>query len=198
MKNIKTAAVLAATVLLVSISLLCLTSCSSVPDPRKTVEAAFAAVKSYDTDGMEAYWGRAFSNMDGKSVTAKKICSGLSYRIVSHSVEGENATVTVEISNTDMAALGSKLMEELSYEGTASQDETDRRLAQLLCRPGNPRIAATVGIDLELSDGSWVISEDNSSAVYAMLGGMCSLEAICPGAVTVPVAVELSGGIVLN
>ncbi|MBQ8898509.1 MAG: hypothetical protein IJY86_08510 [Clostridia bacterium] len=192
-KTLRNTAAVAASVLLISISLLCLTSCTSVPDPRETVEDAIAAVKAYDTEKMEAHWGREFANLDSTDSIAKKICSGLSYKIVSHSIDGERATVTVDITNTDMAELSARLIEELESEGASYADNSNRRLAQLLCRPGNSRVGSTVEINLRLTDEGWVLTDNNSAAVYAMLGGMCSLEALCPGVVMVPVAVELSG-----
>ncbi len=192
-KTLRNTAAVAASVLLISISLLCLTSCTAVPDPRETVEDAIAAVKAYDTEKMEAHWGREFANLDSTDSIAKKICSGLSYKIVSHSIDGERATVTVDITNTDMAELSARLIEELESEGASYADNSNRKLAQLLCRPGNSRVGSTVEINLRLTDGGWVLTDNNSAAVYAMLGGMCSLEALCPGVVMVPVAVELSG-----
>ena len=192
-KTLRNTAAIAASVLLISISLLCLTSCTAVPDPRETVEDAIAAVKAYDTEKMEAHWGREFANLDSTDSIAKKICSGLSYKIVSHSINGERATVTVDITNTDMAELSARLIEELESEGASYADNSNRRLAQLLCRPGNSRVGSTVEINLRLTDEGWVLTDNNSAAIYSMLGGMCSLEALCPGVVMVPIAVELSG-----
>ncbi len=184
-KTLKNIAVICAAVLLVSISALLFTSCSKVPDPEKTVHDAVAAVKAYNTEAMEAYWGKNLAGIDGRNSIAKKICGGIGYEIISSHVDGDRASVTVEISNTDMAAL----TEDLRYE----QKNSDTALAMLLCRPGNSRCVSTVEIHLELIDGRWEICENKSSgAVFAMLGGMCSLDAICPGISLAPVGVGLA------
>ncbi|MBR4941384.1 MAG: hypothetical protein IKZ19_05240 [Clostridia bacterium] len=193
-RQLRNTAILAASVLLVCISLLSLTACSTKPDPEKTVRDAIASVKSYDTEEMEHYWGKTFSSVAGDSTVAKKICTGLSYEVLKSEVSDEKAKVTVEISNTDMAALSNDLMNEIfpgSY-GYISPEQTNAKLAQLLCRTGNERLVRTVEISLSWENGEWVITNGNSSAIYAMLGGMCSLDAVCNSEnVIVPVSIEL-------
>ena len=199
--TLKNAAILSASVLLISILLLCLTGCNSSGDPTSAVEDAVAAVRAYDTEKMEEYWGKSFANMDESDLVAKKICGGLRYKIVNTELDDDKAYVTVEFTNTDMAALSADLMSELypDSHGSISDSQTEQQMAQLLCRMGNKQLTKTVEIELRFEDGEWVITNNNSSAVYAMLGGMCSLEAVCPGVTMTPIAVSLSDThVVLN
>ena len=192
--TLKSAAIISASVLFVCISLLCLTGCNSANDPVPAVEDAIAAVRAYETEKMEEYWGKSFSNMRSGDPVAKKICGGIHYEIISSSVDGDKATVTVEIANTDMASLSADLMNELypDSHGSISANQTEQQMALLLCRTGNKRISKTVEIELRLEDGEWIITQNNTGAIYAMLGGMCSLEAVSPGVTMTPVSVELS------
>ena len=113
---------------------------------------------------------------------------------MSSATDGDEATVTVKFTNTDMAAISADLMNELypDSHGSISAKQTEQQMALLLCRAGNETVSKTVDVELCLEDGEWVITKNNSGAVYAMLGGMCSLEAVCPGVTMTPVAVALS------
>ena len=199
--TLKNAAIVSASVLLICITLLCLTGCNSINDPVPAVEDAIAAVRAYDTEKMGEYWGKSLANMKENDLVAKKICGGLRYKIVKSEVNEEKAYVTVEITNTDMASLSADLMNELypDSHGSISAAQTEEQMALLLCRTGNKQMTKTVEIELRLEDGEWVITNNNSGAIYAMLGGMCSLEAVCPGVTMTPIAVSLSDThVVLN
>ena len=170
--TLKNAAIVYAAILLICITLLCLTGCNSINDPVPAVEDAIAAVRAYDTEKMGEYWGKSYANKKEDDLVAKKICCGLRYEIVSSKIDEDKAFVTVEFTNTDMSAISADLMNELypDSHGSISAKQTEQQMAQLLCRTGNKQISKTVEIELRLEDGKWVITSNNSGAIYAMLG----------------------------
>ena len=176
--------------LLLSSAALGMTACRSAAaeaTPEHAVAAAVNAVRSFDCGAMADLWGDAMA-ADPADALAKRICAGVAYEIVSAETDGDEAQVTVILSNTDMGAVTTDLMAALAPRlaspsaRSLSDDElsalSDRQLRELLLREGNDRVRRQVCLSLRREDGRWVLCGDNAAAVRAMLGGLSSLDSV--------------------
>ena len=175
-----------------------LTSCKPKESPQDVVQKAIEAVKIMDIESMQNYWGQekltdAFdtaseteTDSDALS-TLKLLVKNLDYQIVDAIEEDETATVSVQITNLDMAQIMSEFIA-TAFENTLSNaylsedqkptnEEIEKQYTEMLIsyleREGNPTITNTVDIKLSLVDNKWVI-EYNEDAIDAMLGGLNS------------------------
>lgn len=181
-----------------------LAGCGETRDSAQTVtENAIKAVQKMDLDSMRSYWGKdgfGTGDLTASDEVSKELAASLTSKLtytVKSAVENENdATVTVEFTNLDMAQIFSEFMgnmisEAFSYaflpeEEQPSEEELQAKymdeLKELLDREDNPTVTNTVDIPLTLVDGNWKITPSDE-IIDAMLGGLNALADSMGGAI---------------
>lgn len=175
-----------------------LASCGPKESSQAVVQNAIESVKNMDIESMQSYWGQdkftdAFSKesnteIDSDSLSMLKLLvTNLDYQIIETNEKKDTATVTVQITNLDMAQVMSEFVaaafeNTLSYaylpdEQKPTNEEVEMKYTEMMCdllgREGNPTVTNTVEIELSLVDNKWVINF-NEDAIDAMLGGLNS------------------------
>lgn len=172
--------------------MLLLTACSS--DKGETAEKATAnalnAIKSFDKDGINKYLNYneiVNNNEDDESAVnqAKKILSGMEYKIISSEEKGDTAIVKVDITNSDMGKAMKEMIGNLfglameesfkpdSEKMTAEQMEQKsfELFDEAISKYKNEKVTSTVDIELNKVDGKWKIAMDVEFH-DAMMGGL--------------------------
>ncbi len=111
---------------------------------------------------------------------AKLIFSHMTYKITGSEINGNNATVTVDITNKDAApAFGNAFIAVLAaaFSG-ASEEESNAAFnsafAETFESDENGTVTNTVVINLKMVDGKWMADPDNDAFLDAISGGLLS------------------------
>lgn len=184
--------------------LLCLLVCTCLlsacgaksETPETAVTNALNAVKALDTATMQKYFNQddQIINLsddetmsDSDKVFLEAIIKDLSFEIISSSVDGDKATVSVTITNTDMNEIFAQFMQ-LSFqdafqyaflpeEQRPSEEEIDQLYMQhfqdLMAQEDNPSVTTNIDISLTKAENSWIINGDEA-LLDAIFGGLVS------------------------
>jgi|GEM_PF-277346 len=189
---------------------------------QEVVTKGIEAVKAMDKAKIATYWGAdTFKDLDTSETTAtsavpstaaptatpsaedtakyeamiKPIFTGITYKIISSTedVKAETATVSAEITNTDMNIIMSEFVKQAvsaalaaAFSGNQMTEEESDKLftdtfTTLMAREDNTKVTKTVNIDLKLVDNAWKIVPSDE-VVDAMLGGINSFTDALNGA----------------
>ncbi len=168
-------------------------SCIVLEQPAEAFTNAMNAIKALDQDTVDRYFSYdELMNSDestSTTITDENIASffaKLDYNIVSSAINGDTATVTAEITNTDFAvvldaylnAVMKLAIEQslLPVEEKLSDEEAELAIQQLLFDAiANEDQTTTVTIEVNLvkNNNSWTITMDDEFA-DAILGGFIS------------------------
>lgn len=110
----------------------------------------------------------------------KLIFSHMTYKIISSEINGDTATVTVDITNKDAAtAFGNAFVAvlALAFSG-ASDEEIDSAFSSAFAESfesdENESVTSTVVINLKMIDGKWMVDPNNDAFLDAICGGLIS------------------------
>ncbi|MCI8595036.1 MAG: hypothetical protein HFF09_07285 [Oscillospiraceae bacterium] len=156
-------------------------------------ENALKAFQTVDAEGMATYWGSDVTESGDEvqsSDMMKAVLANLTYSIISSQEDEASgvATVTVELTNTDVRpVMGLWLQEMLSTafqyaflpEDQQLGDEEMEQLAyesfiRLLDEGKDTTVTNTVEVKLKLVEDKWVLEEPTEELIDAILGGMYS------------------------
>ena len=165
------------------------------PSAESVVQEELDLLKSGDQAAYAEFMAAADSETDTADLddeisqaAMQAVFGGLSYQIID-SVEDEaagTATVTAEVTNTDMVVAMSNVFSEIlpilledafkpESEQMTEEESTQMvsdKLLETLQNPEREMTTTTVDIKLDLVDDAWVIAEDNDAFLNAVLGGM--------------------------
>lgn len=176
-------------VLMIAVLTFCLCSCSSAPSPTETVDQYLKAYKAKDVETMQTvYSGEAQSFNESEfagygDLVVEKILE-FDYAITEEKIDGEKATVKVDLTTYPMGNAFEAATEEMilaaleSSFGDLSEEEASERSLKALNKEfeklDKKTYKATCVIDLTLVDDVWMIDEikDGSSFSKAVFGGM--------------------------
>ena len=171
-----------------------LTACGTteVEKPEQAVSKAFDSLKASDLDSVKKYLSydelmKYDSSSGMPQVEEKLFFSKLSYKIVSSSTNGDNATVKTEVTNTDMkAVLGECINQAMELAvGSAlnansqqlSDEEMEKKMEEVfitqLKKEDSKTVTKTVDINLTKNSSSWKLTLDKPLQ-DALLGGLVS------------------------
>ncbi|MBR3785650.1 MAG: hypothetical protein IKJ77_04535 [Firmicutes bacterium] len=176
--------------ILMGIMILAMCSCGTV-SPTETVDQFMTAYKAKDNETAQAvYSGKvdAFAkSFDGYGATVADKILGFEYNIVEENIDGEKATVKVEITTYELgkafeaaaeemltaafaAAFGEMTDEEANEISMKALDEECTKLEKKTYK-------TTCVINLSLVDDVWMIDEfkENGSFYKAIFGGMIEI-----------------------
>lgn len=184
-------------ILIVCVLLLSLvfTGCGQKTEtPEQAVTNALNAIKKLDIDTMRKYFNddglygsdsgtdELLEDEEGINLLFGK----MTFKIISSSTEGDNATVKTEITNIDMASVMVEYFDQafsmvfsnaLAGDGAKSDEEmealTEQLFIDLIKREDNQMKTTTVDIKLTKNKNSWKI-ESNDELQDAIFGGMIS------------------------
>jgi hypothetical protein len=156
--------------------------------PEQAVNNALGAIKTADVDTASKYidynglmkTGESGSvNSEESEEMVKLMMKNLTYKVISSTENGDEATVQAEITNTDMSKIMSEFISEafsLAFSGLSEEQmnaEMTNKFNELLNRDGNETVTKTVDIELTKAGSRWKIkiSDDFADAVF---GGMIS------------------------
>lgn len=182
--------------------LLCAVLLSACGAKSETPEAAAAnalnAVKAVDMATIQKYFGSDTDLFNAGEQTEEttsaedkvfieSIVQNLSFEIVSSSIDGDKATVHVNITNTDMSAIFTQYMqsifqEALQYaflpeEQRPSDEEMSQlymqRFQELMSQEDNPSVTTNLDMSLTKNENTWLITAD-PALLDAIFGGLIS------------------------
>lgn len=157
--------------------------------PEQAVSNALNAVKTANKDEASKYFdyntlvknAENGTTLDAESEEMVKLFfRDLSYQVESSSVNGDEATVKTEITNTDMSLVLKNMIAQalpLAFSDISDEemkDKTEQIFVDLLNSKDNKTVTNTVDIKLVKKDGQWKINFDEKFG-DALLGGMLSL-----------------------
>jgi putative cell wall-binding protein len=161
--------------------------------PEEAFASAMNALKALDENTADRYFNYEDLTIDQPSTSATfteedvaALLAKLDYKIVSSKINGDTATVTAEITNTDAAAVMESYVEAvvqlamqqaaLPKESQMSEEELEQQLAQIfigLIKDEQQTTTTTVEVNLVKNHNSWTITMDEPFQ-DALLGGMIS------------------------
>lgn len=184
--------------------LICLTLCicllsacgAQSETPETAVTNALNAVKALDTATMQKYFDPDDQIMtaskdedmsDSDKIFLEAIVKNLNFEILSSSTDGDKATVSVAITNTDLRDIFAQFMQlsiqdALQYaflpeDQQPSDEEMDAMYMQhfqdLMAKEDNPTITTNIDIHLTKAENSWIINSD-TLLLDAIFGGFLS------------------------
>lgn len=182
--------------------LLCTVLLSACGAKSETPEAAATnalnAVKAVDMATIQRYFGsdtdlfnageQTEENTSAENkVFIESVVQNLTFEIVSSSIDGDKATVNVNITNTDMSAIFTQYMqsifqEALQYaflpeEQRPSEEEMSQlymqRFQELMSQEDNPSVTTNLDMNLTKNENTWLITAD-SALLDAIFGGLVS------------------------
>lgn len=175
-------------VLLIVMVLLSMVACGGGETPEKAVSNMLDAVKGLDSETAEKYID--YDTLMGPTeevteesaedqVLKKLFFAKLSYEIVSSEETDEGATVTVKITNIDMADVFKNMLQKalpLAFSGL-SDEEMEQQISEifteLISDPDAKMATNTVDVKLEKKDDQWKI-ELTDELTDAIFGGLLS------------------------
>lgn len=198
-KNVKSFLV----VILISITCLgTFLGCNPKESPSEVVTKALTATKSLDEASMKNYFtyeelmnfDKANKDKDASKKaledkeTAKLLFSKLNFKVLSSSTDKDTATVKTEITNLDMKSIIGEYFAEamklamgnafLSSDKQLSDDEMSKKAEQMfkdiISKPDNKTVTATVDVKLEKVDKKWKIKMDEKFQ-DAITGGLVTV-----------------------
>jgi hypothetical protein len=110
-----------------------------------------------------------------------KMFSKLTYKNASETINGENATVTIDITSVDFKAITVSVMSEMiaiAFSGNDSEDIgqlTENLFMEKISTSDVPLTTMTTTVNLVKVDSDWKISDDNDDFGNAITGGIGDL-----------------------
>ncbi|MDO4816518.1 MAG: hypothetical protein Q4A83_07975 [Bacillota bacterium] len=110
----------------------------------------------------------------------KLIFSHMTYKIIGSEINGDTATVTVDITNKDAAAaFGSAFLALLSIAFSGASDEEidaafNSAFTESFESSENDSVTNNVVINLKMIDGKWMADTNNDAFLNAISGGLLS------------------------
>lgn len=184
--------------------LICLTLCicllsacgAQSETPETAVTNALNAVKALDTATMQKYFDpddQIFNISEDDAMTESDqaimqgIVKNLSFEVTDSSVDGDKATVSIAITNTDMREIVAQFLQLsiqdafqyafLPEDQQPSDEEMDAMYMQhfqdLMAKEDNPTITTNIDIHLTKAENSWIINGD-TLLLDAIFGGFLS------------------------
>lgn len=172
-----------------------LCSCSSSPTPTETVDAFLTAIKTQDSEGMKAVYPDGDLNemydaaefeegIDELGPLLLEKLLAFDYEITEEKIDGEKATVTVDITTYALGTAFTDFMSEYMTQAFAlafsdASDEEIEALATTLFENEINKLTEknytdTVDIALSQTDDGWVIDEieEDDDFYNALTGGI--------------------------
>ncbi len=168
-----------------------LTACST-NSPDKTVKGMLDSIKSWDTEAMKKYISAddfyAQADMESDSAATatammKLFVANMSYKITDSKVNGNTATVNVDITNVNMKPVFQDMISQLFALAFSGVDLSDQKVAEakileILTTSIEKNKANTVtnkvSLTLTKEKDGWVIDEPSEAFFDAILGGFVS------------------------
>lgn len=159
--------------------------------PEQAVTNALNAIKNLDRETAQKYFdyeGLANSNEEAEELiedeeNAKLIVDKLSFKIISSSIEGDTATVKMEITNIDMARIFGEYVQQAIglafgniFAGKSDEEikaQAEQLFVDLLKRKDNKMVTSTINVKLTRNESSWKIN-NGEEFLDAALGGLVS------------------------
>lgn len=178
----------------VLVSLMVLPACGPKKEtPEQAVKKALNAIRDLDTSTMEKYFpykdlmDSEVEELGDDEEYVKLLFRHLSYKVIAGSVNGDRATVKVDITNIDLdAVMAEYFRQSLEFAfsdansgSPLSEEEAEKFYEQLLVnllKKDDPELTtSTVVIALKKNGASWTIEIDDEFR-DAILGGMSTTE----------------------
>lgn len=166
------------------------TACST-NSPDKTVKGMMDSVKAWDVEAMKKYIPAdkfyASTDMDSTSIESatklmKVFVANLSYKILDTKVEGNTATVNLEISNVDMKPVMEEMLTQiftLAFSGVdLTEAEGEAKVLEILTSSVDKNktklVTNKASLTLTKTQDGWSINEPSADFYDALLGGFIS------------------------
>lgn len=168
-----------------------LAACST-SSPDKTVKGMLDSIKSWDVEAMKKYipaddfYSQTDMNSESMATaeaTMKLLVANMNYKITDTKVNGNTATVDVEITNINMKPVFQDMISEmfaLAFSGVDISDETvqQQKISEIISSSIDKNKADTVTnkVSLTLTKGQdgWKADEPSIDFYDAVLGGFIS------------------------
>lgn len=174
---------------LMIVAVLALVGCggaSNTDGPAATLEGYLTAVKEFKTDEMAKYAADGadassqLASVSGEAgeagvEMAKALFSSIDYKIGSESINGDAATVDVDITTVPYVTVitnASAQLQQLSIAGDEPTQEDIQKIVDIINEEAKKvdKVTKSVTVNLVKEDDSWKISDDNMNLGLAMLG----------------------------
>jgi len=187
-------------ILLAAVMILGLAACGEKgPKPEDTVTAFCEAVKAFDFEAMQACVDEKIEEEDFISNEEeeaqelmdylKKNASELTYKVGEASVDGDKATVAVDMEYTDISNVMKEVFSEyltqmlaLMFEGGSEEEAAavlDDVLSEKIASVETTRASENIVFNLVKKDEAWKITESNDQIIKVMTGNMeAGIEAV--------------------
>ena len=187
---------------LIPLLLLCTVFLSACGAKNETPEAAATnalnAVKAVDMATIHKYFGSDTDLFNAGQQTEvntsaedkafiETIVKNLTFEVVSSSIDGDKATVSVAITNTDMSAIFAQYLQVIFQEAfqyaflpeeqRPSEEEMAQlymqRFQELMAKEDNPTVTTNLDMSLTKNENTWLITAD-PALLDAIFGGLIS------------------------
>lgn len=161
--------------------ILSMTACTSSPSPEEVVDKAMEAIINMDKDELSKYMdiddllGEEEGTINTDAISEEEISvlfENIEYKIISSSIDGDSASVNIDIENIDMGMVLGQFLEEAfafafsdAFSDKSMSDEemevamTDLFL-EIIEKNKDNTVSNNVDIDLNKVDGQWKIAVD--------------------------------------
>ena len=171
-------------VVLAFVMVFALCACGS-EKPDKAVSNALDALKAGDAEKVDSYMSVTYADLtEGMDADlAKALFANLSYKVTASDVKDTAATVTVDITNTDMVKALTAYFEQAlalsqnpvdaegnALEGEALEAQMKQLLVDALSNKEAETVTTTVTVALTQVDKAWKITVDDA-LIAALMGG---------------------------
>lgn len=146
------------------------------PAPLDEASAALnvhlASLKAKDFGATDILTGSAYANEDDEMLNA--IYAKFDYVITDSVIEGDTATVKVDVTMVDMgAALGAYLAEAMANASDANWDADGSRFMEMLQEDDAATKTHSVSVAMvKDAEGAWTLAEENEDLLNALTGDL--------------------------
>lgn len=166
--------------------------------PEAAATNVLNAVKAVDMATIQKYFGSDTDLFNAGQQTEENtsaedkafietIVKNLTFEVVSSSIDGDKATVSVAITNTDMSAIFAQYLQVIFQEAfqyaflpeeqRPSEEEMAQlymqRFQELMAKEDNPTVTTNLDMSLTKNENTWLITAD-PALLDAIFGGLIS------------------------